>query len=253
MTNTDSKPCLLVVEDDAGLQKQLRWCFDDWSVIVAGNRSAAIAAVRRHEPAVVLQDLGLPPDATGVSEGMATLQEIKALAPLTKVVVVTGNADRDNALKAIGAGAYDFCQKPLDVEVLKLIIGRAFAIHDLERRYSELQTTRTLEPFEGIVGADATIQKLCRTIEKIAPTDVSVVILGESGTGKELIARALHSLSQRRDKRFVAINCAAIPEQLLESELFGYEKGAFTGAARTTPVKVETANGGTLFLDEIGD
>jgi two-component system NtrC family response regulator len=253
MAETASKPCLLVVEDDVGLQKQLRWCFEDYEVLIAHDRPGAMAAVRRFEPAVVLQDLGLPPDAEGVSEGVATLREIIAVAPRTKVIVMTGNADRDNALRAIGAGAYDFYQKPLDVDVLKLIVGRAFQIHDLECQNEQLRSAQALEPFEGIIGSDAGIQKLCRTIEKVAPVDVSVLILGESGTGKELIARALHRLSPRQSKRFVAINCAAIPEQLLESELFGYEKGAYTGAVRTTPGKIETANGGTLFLDEIGD
>jgi two-component system NtrC family response regulator len=253
MPEETEKPYLLVVEDDPGLQKQLRWCFEDYQVVVAENRAAAMTALRRYEPAVVLQDLGLPPDAAGVSEGMATLREILAAAPHSKVIVVTGNADRDNALRAVAGGAYDFYQKPLDVDVLKLIVSRAFGIHDLERKNEELRTAQSLTPFEGIIGSDALIQKLCRMVEKVAPADVSVLILGESGTGKELIARALHSLSPRRPKRFVAINCAAIPEQLLESELFGYEKGAFTGAARTTPGKIETANGGTLFLDEIGD
>jgi two-component system NtrC family response regulator len=253
MPETADKPCLLVVEDDVGLQKQLRWCFDEYEVVTADTRSAAIAALRRYAPAVVLQDLGLPPDAEGVSEGIATLREIISVAPHTKVIVVTGNADRDNALRAVGAGAYDFYQKPLDVDVLKLIVGRAFHIYNLERQNEQLRSAEVLEPFEGIIGSDASMQKLCRTIEKVAPVDVSVLILGESGTGKELIARAIHKLSGRRAKRFVAINCAAIPEQLLESELFGYEKGAYTGAARTTPGKIETASGGTLFLDEIGD
>jgi two-component system, NtrC family, response regulator len=253
MAETVSKPCLLIVEDDPGLQKQLRWCFEDYEVVLAEGRSTAIAALRRYEPPVVLQDLGLPPDAAGVSEGMATLKEIVAVAPNTKVIVVTGNAERDNALRAVGAGAYDFYQKPLDVDVLKLIVDRAFQMHDLERQNERLRSTQSPGSFEGIVGSDAAILKLCRMIEKVAPADVAVLILGESGTGKELIARALHNLSSRRQKRFVAINCAAIPEQLLESELFGHEKGAFTGAARTTPGKFETANGGTLFLDEIGD
>jgi two-component system, NtrC family, response regulator len=253
MTETDEKPCLLVVEDDPGLQKQLRWCLDDYQLVTVEDRAAAMNAVRRHQPAVVLQDLGLPPDPEGVSEGMATLGEILSLAPRTKVIVVTGNHDRDNALKAVGAGAYDFYPKPLDVEVLKLIVGRAFRIHALERELEELRDAQAPTPLEGIIGSDPGMQKLARTIEKVAPADVSVLILGESGTGKELIARALHSLSPRRSKRFMAINCAAIPEQLLESELFGYEKGAFTGAARTTPGKVEVAEGGTLFLDEIGD
>jgi two-component system NtrC family response regulator len=253
MADAEQKPYLLVVEDDVGLQKQLRWCFEDYQVVVAENREAAIAAVRRYEPAVVLQDLGLPPDAEGVSEGMATLRETLSIAPWTKVIVVTGNHDRANGVGAVGAGAYDFYEKPLDVDVLKLIVGRAFHIHELEQQNAQLRLTQGGAPFEGIIGSDAAIQKLCRTIEKVAVADVSVLVLGESGTGKELVARALHSLSPRRQQRFMAINCAAIPEQLLESELFGHEKGAFTGAVKTMRGKIEVANGGTLFLDEIGD
>ncbi len=253
MSDSTPKPRLLVVEDDLGLQKQLRWCFEAYEVVVADSRESAIAALRRYEPAVVLQDLGLPPDAAGVSEGLATLREILVLAPRTKVIVMTGNADHDNAMQAIGAGACDFYQKPLDVDVLRLIVGRAFHIHALERQNDELRAAQESTPFQGLVATDPAMVKLCRMIEKVAPTAVSVLILGESGTGKELIARALHSLSARRDRRFVAINCAAIPEQLLESELFGHEKGAFTGAIKTTPGKIELADGGTLFLDEIGD
>jgi two-component system NtrC family response regulator len=253
MPESAVKPCLLIVEDDVGLQKQLRWCFEEYEVVIADTRAAAIAALRRHEPAVVLQDLGLPPDPEGTAEGMATLTEVLALAPRTKVIVVTGNADRDNALRAVGAGAYDFYQKPLDVDVLRLLVRRAFQLHDLEHQNAMLRDAQEPTPFEGIIGSDAVMLKLFRTIEKVAPADVAVLILGESGTGKELIARALHRLSARREHRFMAINCAAIPEQLLESELFGYEKGAFTGAAKTTPGKIEVADGGTLFLDEVGD
>ena len=253
MASDEEKPCLVIVEDDPGLQKQLKWCFEEYNVVTTDSKSGALAALRRFEPPVVLQDLGLPPDPTGVSEGMATLTEIIALAPQTKVIVVTGNQQRDNALLAVANGAYDFYEKPVDVEVLRLIVGRAFRMHALERENAELKSAQSIAPFEGIIGSDPAVQKLCRTIEKVAPADVSVLILGESGTGKELIARALHSLSSRRQKRFIAINCAAIPEQLLESELFGYEKGAFTGAAKTTVGKVELANGGTLFLDEVGD
>jgi two-component system NtrC family response regulator len=247
------RPVLLVVEDDIGLQKQLRWCFEQYEVVVAADRPAAVAALRRYEPAVVLQDLGLPPDPAGVAEGMACISEILSLRPRTKVIVMTGNHDRDNAVRAVGAGAYDFYQKPLDVATLQLIVARAFHISVLEAENEQLRLAQLSSPLEGVVGCDAAIQKLCRTVEKIAPADVSVLVRGESGTGKELIARALHRLSPRRSQRFMAINCAAIPEQLLESELFGYEKGAFTGAVKTTPGKIEVASGGTLFLDEIGD
>ena len=250
---SDEKPKLLIVEDDLGLQRQLKWCFDDHEVLMAATRSEAIAALRRFEPPVVLQDLGLPPDAEGVSEGMATLKEILSLAPQTKVIVVTGNHDRDNAVRAVSLGAYDFYQKPVDTDVLRLIVSRAFNIHALEEQNRQLREAQYNSPFEGLIATDEAMLKVCRTIEKVAPTDVSVLILGESGTGKELLARAVHTLSNRKDGRFIAINCAAIPEQLLESELFGHEKGAFTGAVKQTIGKVELADGGTLFLDEIGD
>jgi two-component system NtrC family response regulator len=250
---TIAKPKLLVVEDDVGLQKQLRWSFDEYEVIVAGSREEAVALIRRHEPAVVLQDLGLPPDAEGTSEGMRTLKEILSLAPHTRVIVITGNADRDNAMRAVALGAYDFYQKPLDADVLRLIVSRAYRLHELEMQNRQLQEAQQRAPFEGLIATDDAMMRVCRMIEKVSPADVSVLILGESGTGKELIARAVHSQSGRRDARFVAINCAAIPETLLESELFGHEKGAFTGAVKQTPGKIEVANGGTLFLDEIGD
>jgi two-component system, NtrC family, response regulator len=249
----DEKPKLLVIEDDAGLQKQLKWTFDEMEVVQATTREEAISQLRRFEPPVVLQDLGLPPDADGVSEGLASLKEILVLAPETKVIVVTGNADRDNALKAVGLGAYDFYQKPIDVDLLRMIVGRAFRIHALEQQNRALRDSLMSSPLTGVLSTDPGMLKACRMVEKVAPTGASVLILGESGTGKELIARAVHDLSTRKKNRFVAINCAAIPEQLLESELFGHEKGAFTGAIKTTPGKIETANEGTLFLDEIGD
>ena len=249
----EEKKKLLIVEDDTGLQKQLKWTFDDFEVLQATNRQEALAHLRRSEPAVVLQDLGLPPDAEGVTEGMATLKEILGLAPRTKVIVVTGNADRDNAVRAVGFGACDFYQKPLDTDVLRLIVDRAYHIHALEEQNRALQAGQASSPLQGIIATDAGMLRVCRMVEKVAPTGVSVLVLGESGTGKELIARAVHDLGERRKARFVAINCAAIPEQLLESELFGHEKGAFTGAIKTTPGKIEVADGGTLFLDEIGD
>ncbi len=249
----DTPRKLLIVEDDPGLQSQLKWCFEDYEVLTAENRSDAIAELRRHEPAVVLQDLGLPPDAEGVSEGMATLEEIVSLAPHTKVIVVTGHGDQENAVKAVGLGAYDFYQKPVDTDTLRLLVDRAFHIYELEAQNRRLMNQEGISPLDGIVAASEAMLQVCRMIEKVAPTDVSVLLLGESGTGKELLSRALHSLSNRKDERFVAINCAAIPENLLESELFGHEKGAFTGAHKTTPGKIETANKGTLFLDEIGD
>ena len=244
---------LLIVEDDPALRDQLKWAFDGLEVIFAENRTQAVAAVRQYEPQVVLQDLGLPPDAEGATEGFAALAQIIELTPATKVIVVTGNHDRDRAVKAVALGAYDFYEKPVDIDVLRLIVSRAFHIARLEQEVARLRRGSQAQNFEGIIAADRAMQGVCRTIEKIAPADVSVLILGESGTGKELLSRAIHNLSGRAAKRFIAINCAAIPEQLLEAELFGYEKGAFTGAVKTTPGKVEYADGGTLLLDEIGD
>jgi len=249
----DTKPRLLIVEDDPGLQKQLKWCFDGYEVLLADNRPAALAALRRFEPPVVLQDLGLPPDAEGVSEGFAALLEILRLAPHTKVIVVTGQLDKENAVKSVGLGAYDFYQKPVDVDVLKLLVQRAFQMYDLEERNRALQRVQGLMPLAGVIATSDAMMKVCRIVEKVAPTQATTLLLGESGTGKELLARAVHDLSPRRAETFVAINCAAIPENLLESELFGYERGAFTGAVKQTQGKFELANGGTLFLDEIGD
>ena len=251
---TDSRPKVLVVEDDKGLQKQLRWSLEAYDLVFAADREEAAAAVQRFQPDVVLQDLGLPPDAEGVSEGFATLRDILSIAPFTKIIVITGNADRDNALKAVAEGAYDFYQKPVDIEALGLMIGRAIHMAKLEHenRRLALEATRR-SPIDGIVASDEAMLRVCRAVEKVAPVDITVLLRGESGTGKELLARALHGLSGRSGNRFVAINCAAIPENLLESELFGFERGAFTGAHKTTVGKVELASGGTLFLDEIGD
>lgn len=250
---TDTARKLLVVEDDRGLQKQLKWCFDGYDVIVAEDRESAIGELRRHEPAVVLQDLGLPPDAEGVTEGFATLQEILQTRPATKVIVVTGNENRDNALKAVGFGAYDFYQKPIDVDALQLLVERAFKLHELEAENRRLAQGQARSPLEGVIAVSPAMQALCRKVEKIAAVDVTTLLLGESGTGKEVFAKALHGLGPRAEHRFIAINCAAIPENLLESELFGHEKGSFTGAHKQTQGKIELADKGTLLLDEIGD
>ncbi len=251
MSDTSRK--LLIVEDDPGLLSQLRWCFEGYDVLSAADRPSAINELRRHEPMVVLQDLGLPPNPEDVDEGLATLQEILKLSPHTKVIVVTGHGDQENALKSVAMGAYDFYQKPVDTDTLQLLVERAFNISELESENRRLQSQATDSPLDGIVAASEGMLAVCRMIEKVAPTDLTTLLLGESGTGKELLARALHRLSPRVDNRFVAINCAAIPENLLESELFGFEKGAFTGAAKQTLGKIELADGGTLFLDEIGD
>jgi two-component system NtrC family response regulator len=250
---TDHQRKLLVVEDDPGLQSQLKWCFADYDVLVAEDRETALAQLRRHEPPVVLQDLGLPPDAEGVTEGFLALEETLALLPSTKVIVVTGHGDQENAVRAVGLGAYDFYQKPVDTDTLQLLVERAYHIHELERQNQRLLQERGASPLDGVVASSEQMLQVCRMIEKVAPTDATTLLLGESGTGKEVLARALHSLSRRINKGFVAINCAAIPENLLESELFGYERGAFTGAVKQTPGKIEHADGGTLFLDEIGD
>ena len=250
---SQDKKNLLIIEDDPGLQKQLRWSFDAYNVLVAKDRESALAMVRRHEPAVVTMDLGLPPDPDGASEGFATLQQLLALAPDSKVIVLTGNQDHAHAVKAIAMGAYDFHQKPFDPGLLGLVVERAFYLHALQQENRVLLQTQADSPLFGIISRDPGMLKLCRNVEKVAPSDAAVMLLGDSGTGKEVLARALHQMSPRQDKRFVAINCAAIPENLLESELFGYEKGSYTGAAKQTLGKIELASGGTFFLDEVGD
>ena len=250
----ESKDKLLIVEDDPGLQSQLKWSFEDFDVALAEDAEGALALLRRLEPPVVTLDLGLPPDPGGVNEGFRLLEEILALAPDTKVIVVTGHNDRTNAMRAIAMGAYDFYEKPIDSDLLAITIKRATRLYHIEQENRRLQSSLAgTSALEGLIASSPEMLKVCRTVEKLAPTDVSTLILGESGTGKEILVRALHRLSDRRDRRLVAINCAAIPEALLESELFGYEKGAFTGAAKTTQGKIEVASGGILFLDEVGD
>jgi two-component system NtrC family response regulator len=251
MTSNSRK--LLVIEDDPGLQTQLKWCFEGYEVLIAGDRTAALSELEKHRPPVITLDLGLPPDSDGTSEGFQTLEDILTRSPNTKVIVVTGNNDRQNALRAVGVGAYDFFYKPIDPDLLGFIVNRAYRLHELEDENQRLHFTGGESPLEGVITGSPEMLKVCRTVEKVAPSDATVLVLGESGTGKELIARSVHSLGGRSDGRFVAINCAAIPENLLESELFGYEKGAFTGAAKQTPGKIEMAHGGTLFLDEVGD
>ena len=252
MVDNKLKP-LLVVEDNPGIQKQLKWSFEGYKVLLAGDRASAIEHVKKNHAPVVTLDLGLPPDPTNASEGFAVLQEILKLAPHTKVIVVTGNDDRENALKAISYGAYDFYQKPIEPDVLGLIVDRAYQLYELEEENRHLATQGGNSALDGIIGSSTQMLTACRLIEKVGPAEVTTLVLGESGTGKELFARALHRLSLRQDKSFVALNCAAIPDTLLESELFGYEKGAFTGAVKQTKGKIEAASGGTLFLDEIGD
>lgn len=252
MAENTLKP-LLVVEDNPGLQKQLKWAFDGYSVVLAGDRKSALEEFTKNMPAVVTLDLGLPPDPANASEGLAVLTEILNMAPHTKIIVVTGNDDRENALKAVSLGAYDFYQKPIDPDILSLIVDRAYALYDLEKENRTLQEQHSGTALNGILGSSDQVLSVCRMIEKVGPSQATTLIMGESGTGKELFARALHKTSSCSDGPFVAVNCAAIPENLLESELFGYEKGAFTGAAKQTRGKIEYADGGTFFLDEIGD
>ena len=250
-----TKPKLLIIEDDEGLQRQLRWAYDDYDVVVASDRRSAIDALRAEAPAVVTLDLGLPPDPDGVTEGFATLAEIVALKPDTKIIVASGHGARESAMRAIASGAYDFYQKPVDIDELGMIVARAFHLHAIEADNARLaaQPTPDSTVLGGMVTAAPEMLKVARTIERVAAADVSVMLLGASGTGKELLARSVHDASRRKAGAFVAINCAAIPENLLESELFGHEKGAFTGAVKTTEGKIELAAGGTLFLDEVGD
>jgi len=242
---------VLVVDDDLGIQKQLKWALSDFEVTFAADRPSAISQLRRFEPSVVTLDLGLPPDPTNASEGLLALQEILSLAPHTKVIVVTGNNEKQIALDAVKLGAYDFYQKPIDSDIINLLIERALSLAELEYENRLLNKAHT--SMGRIVGNSDAILGASRKAEKIAQTDISTLLLGESGTGKEVFARSIHEHSNRKDKPFVAINCASIPENLLESELFGYEKGAFTGANKTVVGKIETAQKGTLFLDEIGD
>jgi len=256
MTDAGTKAeTLLIVEDDPGLQAQLKWAYDDYRVLIAGDHDSAIELLRAEEPAVVTLDLGLPPDPDGTREGFRVLKAILANKPDTKVIVVSGHGERASALAAIASGAWDFYQKPIDIEELGLIVRRAFHVRDLEVENARLasQGAGDHRVLGGMITGAPEMVKVARTIERVANLDVSVMLLGASGTGKELLARGLHEASGRRDGAFVAINCAAIPENLLESELFGHEKGAFTGAVKTTEGKIELAHGGTLFLDEVGD
>jgi two-component system, NtrC family, response regulator len=246
-------PKLLIVEDDTGVASQYRWALPGYSLLFAPERQQAISIIQKEMPALALVDLGLPPDRDGVSEGFAVLEESRRLAPDMKSIVVTGNSERQHAIRAISEGACDFCEKPVDGDVLKIIVDRAFRLYSLECDIRSLTECRQTSGVERIITGDAAMLRVCRDVEKLAATDVPVLLLGESGTGKEALARALHSLGPRARKTFVAINCGAIPETLLESELFGYERGAFTGAVKQTIGKIESADGGTLFLDEIGD
>ncbi|MEO9469579.1 PEP-CTERM-box response regulator transcription factor [Parasphingorhabdus sp.] len=251
----NQKEKLLIVEDDPGLQKQLKWAYEDFDVLVAGDRESAINMLRSEEPDVVTLDLGLPPDPDGTTEGFATMDAILSLKPDTKIIVASGHGEKDSALRAIANGAWDFYQKPVDIDELGLIVRRAFHVRKLELENIQLSSQQdgSNRVLGQIVTGAPEMLKVAQMIERVANTNASIMLLGASGTGKELLAKGLHDASDRREGAFVAINCAAIPENLLEAELFGHEKGAFTGAIKTTEGKIEQANGGTLFLDEVGD
>ncbi len=243
---------LLIVEDDLALQKQIKWTLDRFESVTASDRESALLQVRRHQPTVVTMDLGLPPDPDSVSEGFKLLEQILDLEPNTKVIVLTGQNDQAHALRAVALGAYDFLAKPFEPEVLNLTVDRAKRLAELQAENRRLQALNQHDAMAGLITRDAEMLRIGRTVERVASSDATILLLGESGSGKEVLAQGLHAASKRAG-RFVAINCAAIPENLLESVLFGYEKGAFTGAAKTTPGKIETAHNGTLMLDEIGD
>lgn len=247
------KRSLLIIEDDLGLQNQLKWSFDSYEVRTADDRESAIDIVKKHQPAVITLDLGLPPDPGGVSQGFETLKAIQSISPYSKVIVITGNDQSDVPVKSIAQGAYDYYQKPIDPDMLGLVIDRAFKLFDLEEENRKLLRLDVTNPLDGIIAVSPEMHAVCRTVERVAETDITTLILGESGTGKDVIARAIHRNSARVKQPFIAVNSAAIPENLLESELFGHEKGAFTGADRQVKGKVELADGGTFFLDEIGD
>ena len=244
---------VLLIEDDLGLQKQMRWALAPYQVDVASSRAEAIARLSANKNyRIIILDLGLPPDENGASEGLRTLDEILSSQPNSKVIVASGNVERANAVRAVGKGAFDFIAKPIDIEVLKLVIQRGLRMYELEEENRALRQS-TASAHSGLVFASARMAHVAQMIERVGPMDVSVLLIGETGTGKDIVARALHSISPRHDEAFVAINCASIPENLLESELFGHERGAFTGAVKRTHGKFELANKGTLFLDEIGD
>jgi two-component system NtrC family response regulator len=247
-------PKLLIVDDDEEIRSQMRWALSqDYEVLLAEDRPSALAAFREHRPAAVLLDLGLPPHPAATDEGFATLAEILAHDRHAKVILITGQGEKQNALHAIGQGAYDFLAKPVDADELKIILKRTVQVALLEREYLQLQQRLNTESFEGMLGTSPLVLEVFTAIRKVATADAPVLILGESGTGKEMAALAIHRRSRRKDGPFVAINCSAIPETLLESELFGHEKGAFTGAHAQRKGRIETASGGTLFLDEIGE
>ena len=247
-------PSLLLVDDSQEILEQMKWGLkSSYRIFEADHRAAAVDILQRDKISLVTLDLGLPPDGGGVTEGLTALEQLLVVNPQVKVVVITGNQDRANALKAIQLGAYDFMEKPVDLEVLKIVLQRAVYLAGLEKENQQLLKREEKRGFPEIIGSSPVMAKVFDTIRRVAGSDISVLIVGESGTGKELVARAIHQQSHRKDGPFIAINCGAIPETLLESELFGHEKGAFTGAHLQRRGRIESAQGGTLFLDEIGE
>ncbi len=248
------KPKLLIVDDDEDLRTQMKWALaKDYGVLLAEDRKSALEIFNKEHPLVVTLDLGLPPHPAGVEEGFLTLSEILAENAQVKVIIITGRGEKENALRAVAQGAYDFFYKPIQIDELKVVLKRAFYVSQLEQEQRKLQRRLRQDTFEGMIGTCPKVLEIFSTIQKVSTTDAPVLITGESGTGKELVARAIHSLSRRKSKPFIAINCGAIPENLLEGELFGHEKGSFTGAHIQRKGRIEMAEGGTLFLDEIGE
>ncbi|AOE48875.1 PEP-CTERM-box response regulator transcription factor [Kangiella sediminilitoris] len=248
---TQNKPELLVIEDDKGLQKQLKWSLDEYHVVLAEDKDTSLVELRRFQPKVITLDLGLPPDPANASVGLELLDEILKLSPSSKIIVVTGNDQREVAMKSVEMGAYDYYQKPIQPEELKLIIKRAFELASLEEESRVYRRNENMR-FHGVVATSPLMLSVCQKIEKVAPTDLNVLLEGDSGTGKEVLARAIHSISPRQEKPFVHLNCAAIPENLLETELFGYDATGFSENKSTSKGKIEEANTGVLFLDEVG-
>ena len=248
------KQRLLIADDDEEIRTQMKWALtSEYEITLAEDRVSALREFQKNRPDATLLDLGLPPAPNDPTEGLAALAEILAVDPNAKVIVVSGQGEKENARRAVGAGAYDFLTKPVDVEDLKFILRRCLYLAELEREHRELQQSIRSPGFEGILGASEQMQGVFSAIRKVAKANAPVLLLGESGTGKEMAAQAIHKQSPRKNGPFVPINCNAIPENLLESELFGHEKGAFTGAHAQRKGLVESAAGGTLFLDEIGE
>ncbi len=249
-----AKPKILVIEDDESIRTQMKWALsEDYEVHLAMDPESAVNILGSVRPAIATLDLGLPPHPEGTSEGLKLLERLLKMDPGVKVIVVTGNPDKSAALQAISQGAHDYFTKPIDIGEIKTILKRAGYVHTLESEYRALQRELETRAWGDMVGTSPNMQEVFSTVRKVATTDVQVLITGESGTGKELIARAIHSMGMRQKMPLVPINCGAIPENLMESELFGHEKGAFTGAHMQRQGKFELARGGTLFLDEIGE